>query len=90
MRDQLRTLAAAAAGADDCGRAANEGSYSSYLEVTTAQEKLFDAQLAAIQGQVDVLNGTAALYKSLGGGWPAVPAEVRDAGLGGNARPVMR
>ncbi|MGO4157608.1 hypothetical protein [Cupriavidus sp. YAF13] len=51
---------------------------------------MFDAQLAAIQGQVDVLNGTAVLYKSLGDGWQAVPAEVRDAGLGSNARAVMR
>ena len=75
--------------ADQAG-ARYEGGYSSYLEVTTAQEKLFDAQLAAIQRQVDVLNGTVALYKSLGGGWPAVPAEVRDAGLGGDARAVMR
>lgn len=71
-------------------RARYKGGNSSYLEVTTAQEKVFDAQLAAIQGQVDVLNGTAALYKSLGGGWPAVPTEVRDAGLSGNAHAVMR
>ncbi|SPK70900.1 RND efflux system, outer membrane lipoprotein, NodT [Cupriavidus taiwanensis] len=65
-----------------------EGGYSSYLEVTNAREKLFDAQLAAIQGQVDVLTGTAALYKSLGGGWPAVPEAVRGAGMQGDA-PVL-
>ncbi|MCO4864002.1 efflux transporter outer membrane subunit [Cupriavidus sp. WGlv3] len=65
-----------------------EGGYSSYLEVTNAREKLFDAQLAAIQGQVDVLTGTAALYKSLGGGWPAVPEPVRGAGMQGDA-PVL-
>ncbi|MGO4305147.1 efflux transporter outer membrane subunit [Cupriavidus sp. RAF12] len=67
-----------------------EGGYSSYLEVTDAREKLFTAQLAAVQGQVDVLTGTAALYKSLGGGWTAVPADVRDAGLGGEAKAVAR
>ncbi|WP_454765118.1 efflux transporter outer membrane subunit [Cupriavidus campinensis] len=70
----------------DQSNARYEGGYSSYLEVTDAQEKLFSVQLAAIQGQVDVLTGTAALYKSLGGGWPAVPADVRDAGLRGDAR----
>lgn len=57
-------------------------------------EQTESSQAVVIRGRrvagVDVLNGTAALYKSLGGGWPAVPAEVRDAGLGGNARPVMR
>ncbi|SOY51614.1 component of acridine efflux pump, outer membrane lipoprotein [Cupriavidus taiwanensis] len=67
-----------------------EGGYSSYLEVTNAREKLFDAQLAAIQGQVDVLTGTAALYKSLGGGWPAVPQAVRDAGMQGDAKVLAR
>ena len=70
----------------DQSNARYEGGYSSYLEVTDAQEKLFSVQLAAIQGQVDVLTGTAALYKSLGGGWPAVPADVQDAGLRGDAR----
>lgn len=70
----------------DQSNARYEGGYSSYLEVTDAREKLFSAQLAAIQGQVDVLTGAAALYKSLGGGWPAVPNEVRDAGLAGDAR----
>ena len=66
-----------------------EGGYSSYLEVTDAQEKLFTVQLAAIQGQVDVLTATAALYKSLGGGWPAIPSDVRDAGLTGDARATV-
>lgn len=70
----------------DQANARYEGGYSSYLEVTDAREKLFSAQLAAIQGQVDVLNGAAALYKSLGGGWSAVPADVRDAGMRGDAK----
>ncbi|MGO4810355.1 efflux transporter outer membrane subunit [Cupriavidus sp. 2MCAB6] len=86
LQNQERSLTVYA---DQAG-ARYESGYSSYLEVTNAQEKLFDTQLAAIQGQVDVLNGAAALYKSLGGGWPAVPAEVRDAGMGGDARVVQR
>ncbi|CAG2154339.1 Outer membrane protein OprM [Cupriavidus yeoncheonensis] len=84
LRQQEKSLTTYA----DQAFARYEGGYSSYLEVTNAREKLFDAQLAAIQGQVDVLNGTAALYKSLGGGWPAVPDAVRGAGMQGDA-PVL-
>ncbi|WP_454757366.1 efflux transporter outer membrane subunit [Cupriavidus campinensis] len=73
----------------DQSSARYEGGYSSYLEVTDAQEKLFTVQLAAIQGQVDVLTGTASLYKALGGGWPAIPSDVRDAGLTGDARATV-
>ncbi|WP_019452056.1 efflux transporter outer membrane subunit [Cupriavidus sp. BIS7] len=73
----------------DQSKARYEGGYSSYLEVTDAQEKLFNVQLAAIQGKVDVLTSTAALYKSLGGGWPAVPADVHDAGMRGEARATL-
>ncbi|WP_354678082.1 efflux transporter outer membrane subunit [Cupriavidus plantarum] len=70
----------------DQATARYEGGYTSYLEVTDAREKLYSVQLAAVQGQVDVLTGVATLYKSLGGGWPAVPAEVRDGGMVGDAR----
>jgi multidrug efflux system outer membrane protein len=74
----------------DQANARYEGGYTSYLEVTDARQKLFAAQLGAIQGQVDLLTGTAALYKALGGGWPAVPESVRDTGLVGDARAVAR
>lgn len=84
LRQQEKSLTIYA----DQAYARYEGGYSSYLEVTNAREKLFDAQLAAIQGQVDVLNGTAALYKSLGGGWPSVPDAVKGAGMQGDA-PVL-
>jgi outer membrane protein, multidrug efflux system len=57
-----------------------EGGYSSYLEVTSAEEKLFSAQLAAVQGKVNVLTSYVTLYKALGGGWSAVPDDVRNAG----------
>lgn len=70
----------------DQANARYEGGYSSYLEVTDARQKLFSVQLAAIQGQVDVLTSAAGLYKALGGGWPAVPPDVRDAGLVGEAK----
>ncbi|OMG75200.1 efflux transporter outer membrane subunit [Burkholderia ubonensis] len=57
-----------------------EGGYSSFLEVTNAQEKLFNAQLADVQGRVDLLSAYVALYKALGGGWASVPRDVRQAG----------
>lgn len=86
LRQQEKSLLVYA----DQSSARYEGGYSSYLEVTTAQEKLFATQLAAVQGQVDVLTGAAALYKSLGGGWPAVPQEVREAGMQGEAKVLTR
>ncbi|KML46655.1 multidrug transporter [Burkholderia cepacia] len=57
-----------------------ESGYSSYLEVTTAQEKLFSAQLAAVQGRVDLLTNYVTLYKALGGGWRAMPNAVHEVG----------
>jgi len=86
LRQQEKSLVVYA----DQSSARYEGGYSSYLEVTTAQEKLFAAQLSAVQGQVDVLTGTAALYKSLGGGWPSVPQDVREAGMQGDAKVLRR
>jgi multidrug efflux system outer membrane protein len=70
----------------DQSQARYEGGFTSYLEVTDAQEKLFTVQLQTIQGYVDVLTGAAGLYKSLGGGWQAVPDVVRNAGMTGDAR----
>jgi multidrug efflux system outer membrane protein len=62
-----------------------EGGYSSYLEVTDAQEKLFSAQLNQVQAKSDTLIGLTALYKALGGGWNSVPADVIAAGETGTA-----
>ncbi|KVT77114.1 multidrug transporter [Burkholderia territorii] len=64
-----------------------ESGYSSYLEVTTAQEKLFSVQLAAVQGRVDLLSAYVTLYKALGGGWGALPDDVRSAGEASAAAP---
>lgn len=44
---------------------------SSYLEVLDAQRGLFDAQLAQVQVERDYLTATVALYRALGGSWPA-------------------
>jgi len=86
LHEQVKALTIYA----DQSNARYEGGFTSYLEVTDAQEKLFNAQLQEVQGEVDVLTGAAGLYKSLGGGWQAVPQEVRDAGLAGDAKAVAR
>ena len=41
----------------------------SYLEVLYANEQLFDAELIAVQAQVDTFNNLIDVYKSMGGGW---------------------
>ncbi len=41
----------------------------SYLEVLYANEQLFDAELTAVQAQVDTFVSLIDVYKSMGGGW---------------------
>jgi NodT family efflux transporter outer membrane factor (OMF) lipoprotein len=43
--------------------------YASYLDVITAQNLLFSAQIALSQAQSDELTSVVNLYSSLGGGW---------------------
>lgn len=43
--------------------------YATYLDVLTAQEGVFDAQISLIEGVRDCLTDKILLYKSLGGGW---------------------
>jgi outer membrane protein TolC len=43
--------------------------YATYLDVLTAQEGVFDAQLSYIQCLNDVINNHIDLYRALGGGW---------------------
>ena len=53
----------------DLSRQRYDAGYSNYLEILTADQQLFDAQieLARIRGQQ--LNGVVQLYRALGGGW---------------------
>lgn len=44
-----------------------EGGYSSYLDVTTAEEKLFDGQLQEVNDRLAALNTFNALYLAVGG-----------------------
>lgn len=49
-------------------RALMRHSESTYLEVLTAQQSLLSAQLLQISDRYDLLRGTVALYRALGGG----------------------
>lgn len=46
-----------------------DNGYTSYLEVITMQDNLFDAQLEQSQAMQGKLNAIVRLYKALGGGW---------------------
>jgi multidrug efflux system outer membrane protein len=43
--------------------------YTSYLEVLTAENALFDAELQESATRAQRLNSTVALFRALGGGW---------------------
>lgn len=43
--------------------------YASYLDVLTAQEGVFNAQISLISGVQDCINDQIELYRALGGGW---------------------
>ncbi len=43
--------------------------YASYLDVLTAQEGVFNAQIALINSSYDLINDHIELYRALGGGW---------------------
>ena len=47
--------------------------YATYLDVLTAQEGVFDAQLSYIQSLNDLIGNHIDLYRSLGGGWSSAP-----------------
>jgi len=54
-----------------------------YLEVATAEQSLFAAQLAYVQTQAQLFQAYANLYKAMGGGW--VDEAERLAGTGATA-----
>lgn len=45
--------------------------YATYLDVLSAQEGVFNAQIGLILGAQNCINGQIELYRSLGGGWSA-------------------
>ncbi|MBO9515663.1 MAG: efflux transporter outer membrane subunit [Variovorax sp.] len=65
-----------------------EGGYTSYLEVLDADRNLFSARLQLAQQQGSVLLQSAALYRSLGGGWVDVAdQEAPQPGVNVSERP---
>jgi multidrug efflux system outer membrane protein len=57
-----------------------------YLEVATAEESLFNAQLAYVNVQSQLFQSYANLYKAMGGGWVADAEKMAGGTLGGIAR----
>jgi multidrug efflux system outer membrane protein len=50
-----------------------EGGYSTYLDVTTSEEKLFDGQLQQVGSRLSALNAFNKLYLAVGGGVSNLP-----------------
>ena len=68
VQSQQTTVNAAQTAFDLSNQLYNAG-YASYLDVITAQQLLFSAQIALSQAQSDELTSLVNLYSSLGGGW---------------------
>jgi multidrug efflux system outer membrane protein len=69
MRVEEEAQVAALQNASNLSRQRYDAGYSNYLEILTADQQLFEAQieLARIRGQQ--LTGVVQLYRALGGGW---------------------
>ena len=68
VQSQQTTVNAAQTAFDLSNQLYNAG-YASYLDVITAQNLLFSAQIALSQAQSDELTSMVNLYSSIGGGW---------------------
>ncbi len=66
--EQARNVEALQRLRDLAGRRYQEGA-AIYLEVSTAEQALFDAQLSLVDLQAQRFQSHVALYKALGGGW---------------------
>jgi multidrug efflux system outer membrane protein len=71
-REQLAAQARQVAALRDYARLARlryENGYTSYLEVTDAETKLFNAELQYVQAQGQLFFALINVYKAMGGGW---------------------
>ena len=59
--------------AADLSRARYDAGLANYIEILTADERLFDQQLLVARAQGNELRSRAELYRALGGGWQPVP-----------------
>jgi multidrug efflux system outer membrane protein len=62
--------------AADLSRSRYDAGLSSYLEILTADEQLFEQQLLLAQARGAELRARAELYRALGGGWQPEPGAV--------------
>jgi multidrug efflux system outer membrane protein len=69
IRAQVELGVAALADADDLARSRYDSGLASYLEILTADQDLFTAQLRLAQARGDEFRARADLYRALGGGW---------------------
>ena len=72
LRELRETQQALVAAAQDARRLADlryQGGATSYLEVLDSETRLFSAELALVEAQLDELVGFVEIYRSLGGGW---------------------
>lgn len=70
----LKSAAEASRKAADLALERNKGGLVGFLDVLEAQRTLYDALDAVTQSEQAVATNLVRLYKSLGGGWDAVPA----------------
>ena len=59
--------------AADLSRARYDAGLANYIEILTADERLFDQQLLVARAQGSELRARAELYRALGGGWQPAP-----------------
>jgi len=59
--------------AADLSRARYDAGLANYIEILTADERLFDQQLLVARAQGNELRSRAELYRALGGGWQPTP-----------------
>ncbi|MGE5306274.1 MAG: efflux transporter outer membrane subunit [Alphaproteobacteria bacterium] len=69
QRTEQEAQVAALQSASDLSRQRYDAGYSNYLEILTADQQLFDSQIALAQTRGAQLNGVVQLYRALGGGW---------------------
>ena len=82
FREQQDLLTRTLGDASEVAQMRYEGGVSSYLEVLDTERQYFQAELDLTLARRDELNAIVQLYKALGGGWQAEPAESPPAGGG--------
>jgi multidrug efflux system outer membrane protein len=69
LRETQQTLVVAAQDARRLADLRYQGGATSYLEVLDSDSRLFSAQIALVQAQLDELAAFVEIYRALGGGW---------------------